>query len=209
MVLIRTLFLGFLMLGLSTPPSAAHENHQRAKTKAAQAAPTAPGAAIPPSEMQQQMEAHAREMEAQRPKTFMERLTGWFGRMHPFAVHFPIALFPVALVALILARRRGETGELIRALIVVAGAGSVAAAALGWLNGGLTVSDTDWILMLHRWLGTALGLIGGAIALSAWRWRGAVHSGRMVGALGLIVAMLLVQGFLGASVTHGMEHMMF
>jgi uncharacterized membrane protein len=129
--------------------------------------------------------------------------------MHPFAVHFPIALFPVALVALILARRRGETVELIRALIVVAGAGAVLAAALGWLNGGLTLSDTDTVLMLHRWLGTGLGLIGGAVGWWAWRRRASVHSGRMVAALGLIVALLLVQGFLGASVTHGMEHMMF
>jgi len=31
----------------------------------------------------------------------------------------------------------------------------------------------------------------------------------MMAALGLTVALLLVQGFLGASVTHGMEHMMF
>jgi hypothetical protein len=28
-----------------------------------------------------------------------ERLMSWFGRMRPFAVHFPIALFPVTLGA--------------------------------------------------------------------------------------------------------------
>ena len=159
--------------------------------------------------MQEQMEDHAEAMEAQEPKTFPDRLISWFGRMHPFAVHFPIALFPVALVALIMARKRGEKVELLRALIVVAGAGAVIAAGLGWLNGGLTLRDTDTVLMLHRWLGTALGLIGGAVAWWAWRRRGSVHSGRMVAALGLTVALLLVQGFLGASVTHGMEHMMF
>ena len=148
-------------------------------------------------------------MEAQEPKSFPGRLMDWFGRMHPFAVHFPIALFPVALVALIFARRRGETVELIRALIVVAGAASVVAAVLGWLNGGLTFTDTDTVLMLHRWFGTALGLAGGTIGWWAWRRGPSVHSGRMVAALGLIVGLLLVQGFLGASVTHGMEHMMF
>jgi uncharacterized membrane protein len=165
--------------------------------------------AMPPSEMQQQMEAHLEAMEALEPKTFPERLMSWFGRMHPFAVHFPIALFPVALVSLILARKRGEAVEMIRALIIVAGAGAVAAAALGWLNGGLTVTDTDTVLMLHRWLGTALGLMGGGLAIWAWRRRSSVSSGGMVGALGLTVVLLLVQGFLGASVTHGMEHMMF
>ena len=105
MVLIRTLLMGLLVLGLAaSPQAAAHENHQKAKFRAAS---PARGAAVPPSEMQQQMEAHMKRMEAEESKTFLERLMSWFGRMHPFAVHFPIALFPVALVSLILARKRG------------------------------------------------------------------------------------------------------
>lgn len=206
MVLTRAILLLFVLLAGSgtslTAPAAGHANHQRAKAQGVQLSQ----AQTPPSAMQEQMEGH---MEAQEPKTFVVRVFDWFGRMHPFAVHFPIALFPVALVALVLTRKRGETVELIRALIVVAGAGSVIAAALGWLNGGLTVEDTNTVLMSHRWLGTALGLLGGALALWTWRRRDSVHSGRMVVALGTIVALLLVQGFLGASVTHGMEHMMF
>lgn len=214
MVLIRAALLLLLMvagsgMSLSTP-AAGHENHQKAARAGVQPAGNrVPRADMPPSEMQRQMEAHAAEMEAEEPKSFPERLISWFGRMHPFAVHFPIALFPIALIALVFARRRGETVELIRALIIVAGVGSVIAAALGWLNGGLTVSDTDTVLMLHRWLGTAVGLFGGAIAWWAWRRRASVQSGRMVVALSTIVALLLVQGFLGASVTHGMEHIMF
>lgn len=211
MVLIRPLLVVLAALAMLAmlPPASAHENHQKAKASAAQVQAGPPGQALPPSETQQRMEAHMEEMEAQEPKSFPERLFDWFGRMHPFAVHFPIALFPVALVALVLARRRGETVELIRSLIVVAGIGSVIAAALGWLNGGLTVQDTDQVLMLHRWLGTALGLIGGVLAIWAWRRRDSVHGRGMVLALGAVVALLLVQGFLGASVTHGMEHMMF
>lgn len=208
MVLIRKFLLLFLVIGsvasLSVPAHG-HKNHQKAQEQEAQRAK----ANLPPSMMQEQMEKHVEEMAAQKPKTIPERLVSWFGRMHPFAVHFPIALFPVTLVALILARKRGETVELIRALIVVAGAGAAIAAALGWLNGGLTFTATDTILILHRWLGTVLGLIGGAVALWAWRRRASVHSSRMVGALGLTVVLLLVQGFLGASVTHGWEHMMF
>ena len=212
MVLMRPLLLllaAFAMLGMLSPASA-HENHQKAKAAAAapaQAGP--PGRAIAPSTMQEQMEEHMEEMEAQEPKSFPERLFDWFGRMHPFAVHFPIALFPVALVALVLTRRRGETVELIRSLIVVGGIGSVIAAVLGWLNGGLTLQDTDQVLMLHRWLGTALGVIGGVLGVWVWRRRDSVHSRGMVIALGAVVVLLLVQGFLGASVTHGMEHMMF
>ena len=211
MVLIRSLLV--LLAALTTlsllSPVAAHENHQQARTAPAQAKAAQPGQSVPPSSMQEQMEEHMEEMEAQEPKSFPERLFDWFGRMHPFAVHFPIALFPVALVALVFARRRGETVELIRSLIVVAGIGSVIAAALGWLNGGLTFQDTDQVLMLHRWLGTLLGIVGGLLGFWAWRRRESVHGRGMVVALGAVVALLLVQGFLGASVTHGMEHMMF
>ena len=209
MVLIRAIVLLFLMVtGASmtlSAPAAGHENHQRAKVQGAHP----PDHQMSPSAMQAQMEGHMEAMAAPEPKTFVARLVDWFGRMHPFAVHFPIALFPVALVALILARRRGETVELIRALVVVAGAASAIAAVLGWLNGGLTVADTDTVLLLHRWLGTALGLFGGVLAWWAWRRRASVQSTRMVVALGVIVGLLLVQGLLGASGTHGMEHMMF
>lgn len=210
MVLIRALLLGFMLLGLGAPSAVlAHKNHQHAVSQGAQPAVPPGAAAMPPSEMQQQMEAHADAMAAQEPKTFLGRLTSWFGRMHPFAVHFPIALFPVALVALVLARRRGETVELIRALIIVAGAGSLIGAVLGWLNGGLTLTDSDGVLMAHRWLGTFLGLLGALVGLWAWRRRSAVDSKWMVRTLGLTVALLFAQGFLGASVTHGWEHMMF
>ncbi len=211
MVLIRSVFLVlavFATLAL-LPPAPAHQNHQKAKAAAAQLRDDVPEQASPPSAMQVRMGDHMEAMAAQEPKPLVSRLLDWFGRMHPFAVHFPVALFPVALVALVLARRRGETVELIRGLIVVAGAGAVLAAALGWLNGGLTVQDIDQVLMLHRWLGTLLGLVGGTLALWAWRRRDAVQGRGMVQALVAVVALLLVQGFLGASVTHGMEHMMF
>jgi uncharacterized membrane protein len=210
MVLMRPFLLALILsLAAIGAPGFAHKEHEKARPPAVQPAASPPGAAIPPSEMQQQMEAHMEEMEAQAPKSFLGRLTAWFGRMHPFAVHFPIALFPVALVALILARRRGETVELIRALIVVAGAASVAAAILGWLNGGLTIMDTDPVLQWHRWLGTLLALLGGGVAWWAWRRRASVQSGAMVAVLSLVVVVLLVQGFLGASVTHGMDHLAF
>lgn len=209
MVLIRALAVIVLLLvaaAVVAPEAGAHKNEQHEQVGKEKA--TAP-AGMTPGAMQERMEEHAEAMEQAQPKIFIGRLTGWLGRMHPFAVHFPIALFPVALVALVLARKRGETVELIRALIVVAGAGAVVAAALGWLNGGLTVNDTDTVLMLHRWLGTFLGLIGGGVGWWAWRRRASVNSGLMVTSLGLIVALLLAQGFLGAAVTHGMEHMMF
>lgn len=218
MVLIRNITLLILLVVGSaaafTPWATAHPEHQKQRAAAAAEA-TAPAPTDPrvpgvntASAMDEHMEGMD-GMEMQRPTTFLGRLTDWFGRMHPFAVHFPIALFPVALIALIFARRRGETVELIRALIIVAGVGSVIAAALGWLNGGLTINDVDPLLMIHRWLGTVLGLLGGIVAIWAWRRRSSVHTRGMVMTLGLILLLVLAQGFLGASLTHGMEHMMF
>lgn len=209
MVLIRTMMLLALAFGLLTPPSAsAHKNHQQSAATAPQPPAEADGAGAS-SHLHPAGAGDAAGAQAEPALDFPARLSSWLGRMHPFAVHFPIALFPVALVALIVARRRGEPAPLVRALVIVGGIGSAVAATLGWLNGGLTIDDADTILMLHRWLGTLVGLLGAAIAWWAWRRPAAVDRGPMVGALALIVAALFVQGFLGASVTHGIEHLLF
>lgn len=206
MVLTRlATILALFILAVPAGPAAAHENHQTEQVERAEKA----GGVSTPGAMQERMEDHMEAMEEQRPKTFSQRVMSWIGRTHPFAVHFPIALFPVAWVALFLARRRGETVELIRALIIVAGAASVVAAVLGWFTGGFVLVDTDAIQLWHRWLGTALGVIGGGVALWALRRRDAVHGRGMVAALGAITLLLLVQGWLGAALVHGMNHMNF
>jgi uncharacterized membrane protein len=193
-------------LALSAPV-AAHENHQKEAEKAGAAGNA--GQANTPGAIHERMEEHMEAMEEERPKSVSERLMSWIGRTHPFAVHFPIALFPVALVALVLARRRGETVELIRALIIVAGGASVIAAVLGWFTGGFTLTDTDPIQLWHRWIGTGLAVLGGAVALWAWRRRDAANSRFMVTALAAITLILLVQGWLGAALVHGVGHMNF
>lgn len=197
------------ILALSSTPGAAHKDHDK-QNEAAQTAveqdesgrTTAPGAT------QEMMEDHAEAME-EAPKTVSERLISWVGRTHPFAVHFPIALFPVALVALLLARRRGETVELIRALIIVAGIASVIAAVLGWFTGGFVLADPDAVQLWHRWIGTGLAVIGGAVAVWAFLRRDSVYGQGMVAALAVITLLLLVQGWLGAALVHGMDHMSF
>lgn len=204
-----TMLLLAAAVALTSPPAVAHQDHkERAAAEAAKAKVEQPQAHTPGA-MHEMMEEHAEAMKEQAPNTFSQRLVSWIGRTHPFAVHFPIALFPVALVALILARRRGETVELIRALIVVAGASSVIAGMLGWFTGGFVLVDTDWVHLWHRWIGTALALIGGSVAVWALMHRTSFHSSKMVFSLAGITVLLLVQGWLGAALVHGVDHMTF
>jgi heme A synthase len=143
------------------------------------------------------------QLAAEAPKSFGQRIMSWVGRTHPFAVRFTIALYPVALM---LARRRGETVELIRSLIAVAGGASVIAGALGWLTGGFALSQDDALHFWHRWLGTGLALAGGMISIWAHRRRESVFSSGMTMVLGAITLILLVQGWLGAALGHGTDH---
>ena len=212
MVLIRLLLALLLTLG-SFAPAAAHKDHQKkmaeaAAKKAAEAKAKGPVVVHPMSPaVHEAVKDDVAELEAEAAKPVPARLIDWLGRIHPFLVHFPLALFPVALVALMLARRRGGAVDTIRALIIVGGAASMGAAVLGWFNAGLGVADKDPLLLWHRWLGTALGLIGAGIAVWAWRRASVVDSRLMVGLLGGVTIALLVQGWLGGALIHGIDHL--
>lgn len=209
MVLIRRLLAIVLMAGIAlATPALAHKDHDKkeAQEKAAAVVAEKRMNRLPPVEMEAAMAEHAAQMEAETPKSWSARSMDWIGRVHPFAVHFPIALFPVAWLALIFARRRGDTVDVIRALVIVAGAASVGAAVLGWIGAGLP-PDRDWIHQWHRWLGTGLGTLGGVVAIAAWRRAESVNSRPMVWTLGLITLVLLAQGWLGAALIHGVDHM--
>ncbi len=188
-------------------PILAHKGHEKAKVEqAAQpAADATTGHRMTPA-MTEAMKDHE-EMKAMASRPWHVRLVDWVGRTHPFSVHFPIALFPIALLALILARRRGHAVDVIRSLIVVAGVTAAGAAVLGWLNAGMADPEHDPILLVHRWLGTALGLAGAGIAAWTWRRASAVDKGAMVWTLGLMTLALLVQGWYGGAMIHGIDHM--
>ena len=210
MVLIVRLLLASLCLiaiPLALDPAGAHKNHN--ETQAAEQLVENGAGAIADHSANPAATAHSMGTEVPGPTSFGSRLVSFAGRMHPFAVHFPIALFPIAWVALILARRRDDRVDLIRAFIVVAGGAAVVAGMLGWLNGGLQLIDREPIQLVHRWLGTGLAAIGAALALWAWRRADSVNSRGTVWALGGVTAALLIQGWLGAALTHGVEHMMF
>jgi uncharacterized membrane protein len=209
MVLIRALAL--LLLALAIAPAAAHKDHEKAAEQRAQQQRRAAAKIIPhpmsPAVHDAVKDDLARiEAEAARPP--LGRLLDWVGRIHPFAVHFPLALFPVAWVAVMLARRRGSApDDTMQALVIVAGAAGAAAALLGWVNAGWSLSDADPILQAHRWLGTALGAAGGGLAIWSWRRPEAMAKRAMPWSLGLVSLALLVQGWLGGALIHGVDHL--
>lgn len=204
--LIRSIGLvaGLAALALAAP-AAAHKGDSHGTE---QSAPT--GAAVEHPMSQRVHEAvkdDLARLEAEASRPWHQRLLDWIGRLHPFAVHFPIALFPVAWVALILGRRRGDSQPLVRAIVVVAGASAVLAAGLGWLDAGFLLADADPVLLWHRWIGTGLGVAGAAAAILAWRRPAAARSAVLTWSLGAVTAVLMVQGWLGGALVHGIDHL--
>ena len=138
---------------------------------------------------------------------FLQRLADWFGRLHPLVVHFPIAFFPAALLTAIVGRRRPAFSAPVQFLVVAGGIFAPIAAAAGWLAG--ISADPEPILAYHRWLGVGIGAAGAGLGIWAWKRPWEDRGAGMILALTVMTIAIAVQGFLGAGLTHGMEHLMF
>ena len=209
MVLIRLLLLLLLVSGAGQS-ALAHKDHQKkaAAAKALEQSGSGNPVLHPMSPaVHEAVKEDIDRLEATAALPVHQRLLDWLGRIHPFAVHFPLALFPIGWVGMLLARRRGKAADLLASLLIVAGVSSVLAAGLGWLNAGLAVSDKDPLLLWHRWLGTAIGLAGAAIAALVWRRPSAANSGLMLYTLGGMTLAVLVQGWFGGALIHGIDHL--
>jgi mono/diheme cytochrome c family protein len=95
------------------------------------------------------------------------RLLRWLGRFHIPAIHFPIALFLAAAVGELwcMLWRWRDPWPPIRFCVLLGAAGSVLAAALGWLHAdfGGHGAASPTLLGLHRWL----GILGSCSAVAA------------------------------------------
>lgn len=158
------------------------------------------------------MEQHAAA--AEQNKTFGQRLVSWLGRLHMLVVHFPIAMFVGALGVELFGLWRGnrEYQRAAQVMLVVGAIGAVVAAFLGWFAGGFYLTDRNTVLMIHRWLGTAIAAAGILLLYLSATARRTPDRPRTVywAGLGAITIAIAVQGYLGGSFMHGgMNHMAF
>lgn len=212
---LRLAWVAVLALAILSLPAGAHEkkkHRQPQQTEQVQPA-TMNGAegsaAIQPGTA---TDAHGRmgEMmeqdgEDRSAMSFPVRLLNWIGRLHPSIVHFPIAFFPAAAFTAIVGRRRPAFGTPVRFLVIAGGIIAPIAAIMGWLDA--VAEDPSPLLTMHRWLGTAIGIGGLSLAIWAWRRPDQDRSTGMIAALLLITAALVVQGWYGGAMVHGIEHL--
>jgi uncharacterized membrane protein len=161
-----------------------------------------------------EMATEEHEQAADENKTFSERLVSWLGRLHTLAIHFPIAMFVGALgVELVgLWRRDPSLRTAVHVMLAVGAIGAVGAAALGWFAGGFYLTDRNPVLMLHRWLGTAIALAALVLLYLSVAARRSPAKGRpfyWILLAGMTIA-IAVQGYIGGSFMHGgMDHLAF
>jgi uncharacterized membrane protein len=199
-------------LTFSATPCAAHkkEHHNEVAPAAVSQTETAKG--VPSAaEAEPAGRNHAGMMEERaEDRSSMsrtERLLDWLGRLHPVIIHFPLAFFPAALFTAIVGKRRPAFAKPVQFLVVAGGIIAPVAMLLGWFNGGLTLADTDPLLRVHRWLGTAIGFAG--LGLAVWAWKRPEEDRRpgMVWGLAAVTTAIIVQGWYGGAMVHGADHM--
>lgn len=142
------------------------------------------------------------------------RAMRWLGKLHPMAVHFPIALLLLAAGLELVALARGTTyfGVTIRVLVIGAAITSIPTAALGWVNAAFSVYPTqdDWILITHRWLGTAVATLTAVTAVLSIRMRHSDNARLSTwyrACLFTCAVLVAVAGHFGGSLVFGWEHL--
>lgn len=161
-----------------------------------------------------EMAAEHHEQVADENKTLGQRLVSWLGKLHTLVIHFPIAMFVGALgVELFGLWRRDRQYQAVAHVMLMVGAlGSVVAAFLGWFAGGFYLTDRNQVLMLHRWLGTAIAAAAFFLLYLSVTARRAPEKPRTIYwvALGGMTIAIAIQGYIGGSFMHGgMRHLAF
>ena len=208
--------LGLALMLAAAAPALAHKDHQKKQAEAARLAKEAaqggtqatPGVtpAMTHGAGGEMMDGMRMGMDRSQ-MSFFARLVDWFGRLHPLVVHFPIAFFPAALITAIAGKRRPSFAAPVQFLVIAGGIFAPIAAGAGWL--AAMASEPEAVLNYHRWLGVAIAFAGAGLAMWAWRRPWEDRGAGMILALTAMTVAIAAQGFLGAGLTHGMDHMMF
>jgi uncharacterized membrane protein len=145
------------------------------------------------------------------PESFGHRLIGWLGKFHPPAANFPIALLVAAAVAEFLAvvRRSPIFDGASRFCVWFGALAAAATGTLGWFMGGFRLTDPDWTMTVHRWLGTATdasALIALALSEIGRRPGNERVRGIFRVLLFLVALMVLAAGFFGGAQIYGLHH---
>jgi uncharacterized membrane protein len=145
------------------------------------------------------------------PESFGHKLIDWLGKFHPPAANFPIALLVAAALAEFLGmlRRSPVLDGASRFCIWFGALMAAVTGILGWFMGGFQVSDRDWTMTVHRWLGTAADACAlVALVLSEiGRRPGNANVRSLFRALLFLVAlMVLAAGFFGGALIYGLHH---
>ncbi|WP_337191043.1 DUF2231 domain-containing protein [Qipengyuania vulgaris] len=135
-----------------------------------------------------------------------EGITGVLKSLHPATVHFPVALFLMAALTelFVMTRRTPEHEAAVRIMIYGGAAGGVLAALFGWIHTGLWFGG-DTVMQVHRWNGMLISVLGMAAAWIAYRPSRSRAALRFL--LFPIAALLIVQGFMGGELAHGLNHL--
>jgi len=217
----RAILMLFALLFVAASPALAHKDHKKKPAAALVVpAPAQPGAAATvqpgtsvavstnPAVAHEQMGEMMEAMAEDRSKmTAVERLLNWLGRLHPMIVHFPIAFFPAALFTAVVGRKRPAFGTPVQFLVVAGGIMAPIAALFGWFDAGFDWATDDALLQPHRWLGTFVGILALGLAIFAWRKPAQDRGPGMIIGLSIITAAIVIQGWFGGALVHGMDHM--
>jgi uncharacterized membrane protein len=164
-----------------------------------------------PGQAEQDGPASAEPEEAEPPKSFLGKLIRWLGKFHPPAVHFPVALLSAAAVSELLRLTTGKPvfDGITRYCLWFGTLAAAGAGALGWFLAGFRLTDTSWVLMTHRWLGTSTVMCAGLVLVlseaSRYPDRKMTRICFRVTLFG-VAALVSVTGFFGGAVVFGLDH---
>jgi mono/diheme cytochrome c family protein/uncharacterized membrane protein len=146
-----------------------------------------------------------------KPPNSFAMLIEWFGRYHPAAVHFPIALLSAAAIAevLHLATSRRSYAAVSRFCVRFGALAAAGAGILGWFAGDFRLSDASWVMTAHRWLGTCTVACAGLVLTLSELCRKADRRRTRAcfrATLFSCALLALTTGFFGGAVVNGIDH---